>query len=58
MGLFDSLQDIVGGLTENSAIQDLKDQATGVTDGATDAVNSVTEQGQSAIEDITKNLGL
>ena len=73
MGLFDSLQnlisgvtdsaqgsigDVVGGITENPNIQDLQDQATTLTDGATDAVTSVTEQGQTAVEDITNNLGM
>ena len=73
MGLFDSIQnliggasdavqgslgDAVGGITDNPIVQDLQDQATTITDGATDAVTSVTEQGQTAIEDITQNLGL
>ena len=73
MGLFDSIQnliggvadsaqgsigDVVGGITENSVVQDLQEQATTVTDGATEAVTSVTEQGQTAVEDITQNLGL
>ena len=73
MGLFDSIQnliggasdlaqgsigDAVGGITDNPVVQDLQDQATTLTEGATDAVTSVTEQGQTAVEDITQNLGL
>ena len=58
MGLFDGLQDIIGGLTDNSVVQDLQDQATNVAEGATDAVSGVTEQGQSAVDDITQNFGL
>ncbi len=73
MGLFDSIQnliggasdavqgslgDAVGGITDNPIVQDLQDQATTITDGATDAVTSATEQGQAAVEDITNNLGL
>jgi hypothetical protein len=58
MGLFDGLQDIIGGLTDNQVVQDLQEQATNVTEGATDAVSGVAEQGQSAIDDITQNFGL
>ncbi len=73
MGLFDSFQnlfggasdlaqgaigDVVGGITDNPIVQDLQDQAATLTDGAADAVTSVTEQGQTAIEDITQNLSL
>lgn len=46
MGLFDALQDIVGGITENP-IQDAQEQIT-----------NVAEEGQAAVEDITNNLGL
>ncbi len=73
MGLFDALQnliggasdltqgslgDIVGGITENQALQDIQEQVTSVTDGATESANSVTEQGQTVVDDITQNLGL
>lgn len=73
MGIFDAIQnliggasdlaqgsigDVVGGITENSVVQDLQDQATTVTEGATDAAASATEQGQTAVEDVTNNLGL
>ena len=69
MGLFDSIQnliggatdaaqgsvgDIVGGLGEIPGVQEIQD----VAGGATEAVTSVTEQGQTAVEDITQNLGL
>ncbi len=69
MGLFDSLQNIiggatssasdaVGGLTDNQTVRDLQDQATNISDGATETVNSATEQGQTIIDDVTNNLGL
>lgn len=69
MGLFDSIQnliggatgsigDAVGGITDNPVVQDIQDQAQTLTDGASDAATSVTEQGQTAIEDVTNNLGL
>lgn len=80
MGLFDSIQnliggatdaaqgsigDIVGGLSEIPGAQEIQDIAggateavTSATDGATEAVTSVAEQGQTAVEDITSNLGL
>lgn len=73
MGIFDSIQnllggasdlaqgsigDVVGGITDNSIVQDLQDQASTLTDGATEAATSVTEQGQAAVEDITSKLGL
>lgn len=73
MRLFDSIQnliggvtdaaagsvgDVVGGIAENPIIQDLQDQATTFTDGATDAVTSVTGQGQTVVEDITNKLGM
>ena len=73
MGLFDSLQnliggvtdavqgsvgDVVGGITDNQVVQDLQDQASTVTDGASEAVTSATEQGQTVAEDITQKLGL
>ena len=73
MGLFDSLQNLIGGATnslqgsigdvakgiaDNPIVQDLQDQATTLTEGATEAVGSATNQGQTAAEDITQNLGL
>ncbi len=73
MGLFDEIQNIIGGATEsaqgsiedavggiadNQVVQDLQDQATTITDGASETVTSVTEQGQTVVEDITQNLGL
>lgn len=71
MGFFDSIQNLIGGasdavqgsvgdpiggITDNPIVQDLQDQASSVADGATDAVSSVTEQGQSVVDDITQNL--
>lgn len=73
MGIFDSLQnlisgvtnsvqgsagDLLGGITDNPVLQDVQDQVTNVTDTATDGVTSATEQGQAAIDDITQNIGL
>jgi hypothetical protein len=61
-GVADSAQgsvgDVLGGITDNPIVQGLQDQSSTVTDGASEAVNSVTEQGQTAIDDITKNIGL
>ena len=61
-GVVDSAQgsvgDVVGGIADNSVVQDLQDQASTVTDGASEAASSVTEQGQTAVDDITQNLGL
>jgi hypothetical protein len=61
-GATDSLQgsvgDVLGGLNEVPGLQEIQDQISTVTDGATQAVTSVTEQGQTAVEDITQNLGL
>jgi hypothetical protein len=69
MGLFQSLQDllggasdlaqgsigdVVGGLGEIPGVQEIQDIAGGVTE----AVSTVTEQGQTAVEDITNTLGL
>ena len=73
MGLFDSLQnliggaagDVLGGLPEVPGVQEIQDIAGGeteafttATEGATEAVTSVTEQGQTLVEDITSKLGL
>ncbi len=73
MGLFDSFQkiiggasdlaqgaigDVVGGVTDNPIVQDLQEKTTTFTESATDVVGSVTEQGHTAVEDITNNLGL
>jgi len=61
-GVVDSAQgsvgDALGGITDIPAVQDLQDQASTVTEGASEAVNSATEQGQTAVDDITQNLGL
>jgi hypothetical protein len=69
MGLLDSIQnllggaselaqgsigDALGGLGEIPGVQEAQDFAG----GATEVVNSATEQGQIAVEDITQNLGL
>lgn len=71
MGIFESIQnligetadsalgnigDIVGGLTENQALQDIQEQVTGLTDSVTDTVAPVEDQAQSAIDTITQNL--
>lgn len=80
MGLFDSIQnliggaadslqgsvgDVFGGLGEIPGVQEIQNIAggateavTSATDGVSEAATSVTEQGQTAIEDITNNLGL
>jgi len=62
MSIFESLQNLLGGvaggIADNSVVQDLQDQASTVTDGASEAASSVTEQGQTAVDDITQNLGL
>jgi hypothetical protein len=69
MGIFDAIQnfisgasgsigDAVGGLADVPVLQDIQDQTSTLTDGATDTVTSVTEQAQTAVEDITTNLGL
>jgi hypothetical protein len=52
-----SVGDIIGGVVDNP-LQDLQDQATNLANGATEAVNSVTEQGQATVEGITQDLGL
>ena len=61
-GVADSVQgsigDAVGGIADNQVVQDLQDQAATATDGAADALNSVTEQGQATVEDISSDLGL
>ena len=57
-GATGSVGDAVGGLADIPGLQDLQDQATTLTDGATEAATSVTEQGQTAVEDITNKLGL
>lgn len=70
MGLFDSIQNIlggvtdsvsgsvgdaVGGLTDNLPLQDITDQVSQTTADATDAISSVTEQGQTIIDDLSQN---
>ncbi len=49
-----SMQDVVGGLGEIPGVQEIQD----ITGGATEAVTSVSEQGQTAIEDIKNSIGL
>ena len=69
MGLFDIIQNFIGGVSD--VVQGSIGEALGglgeipgaqeiqdVTGGATEAVTSVTEQGQTAVEDITSKLGL
>ena len=73
MGLFDAIQDIIGGVTDsaqqsaqditgslgdNQIVQDLQDNATGAFEGAADAAAPVVEQGQTVIDDITQKFGL
>jgi X-X-X-Leu-X-X-Gly heptad repeat protein len=69
MGLFDAIQnliggatgsigDAVGGLADVPVLQDLQDQATTLTDGVSEASTSATEAVPTAIDDITNNLGL
>lgn len=53
-----SVGDAVGGVTDNPIVQDLQDQATSISDGATGAVDTATEQGQTTIDGVTNNLGL
>jgi hypothetical protein len=49
-----SMQDVVGGLGEIPGVQEIQD----ITGGATEAVTSVSEQGQTAIGDIKNSIGL
>jgi len=73
MSIFDSIQnliggavdsaqgvvgDTVGGMADSQVVQDLREQATSITEGGAEALGSVTEQGQTAVDDITQNLGL
>lgn len=51
MGLFDGLQDMVGGIADNSAIQDIQEQVSGAAEGA-------QEQAQNIVDDATGQLGL
>ncbi len=60
-----SIGDIAGGLGEASGVQELQDVAGGATealtsanDGVAEIATSLTEQGQTAVEDITSRLGL
>ena len=73
MGLFDSLQDIVGGIsenvqgplqdvvtsiTDNQAVQDIQEHATTLSDTAGETLTSGTETVQNTIDDVMNNLGL
>ena len=73
MGLFDSMQnligavtgaaagsvgDVLGGLADNQVVQDVQEQVITATDVGTNAASSVTENGQTLIDDVTQNLGL
>ena len=49
-----SIGDVVGGLGEIPGVQEIQD----IAGGASETVTSVTEQGQTAVEDITGKLGL
>lgn len=51
MGLFDGLQDIVGGIADSGPIQDIQEQAA-------TAAESAQEQGQNIVDDVTGQLGL
>lgn len=65
MGLFDSLQNLLGGVTDamqghvegladNQILQDAQEQITSMSDVA----SSKAEQGQGAIEDVKNSIGL
>lgn len=69
MGIFDSIQNLIsgaagsigdaaGGLADIPGVQDVQDHVSTISDGATDAVTSITDQGQVAVEDITSKFGL
>lgn len=55
MGLFDSLQQIISEVTDGSIAQNIEEKITGVTDGASETVTTVTEEGQTIIDDLTKH---
>ena len=73
MGLFDSLQNIIGGVSDgiqgpvdniaqsvsdNSVVQDIQDQASSVAENGGEVISSESEQGQNIVDDVTTNLGL
>lgn len=60
-----SVEDVVGGLGEIPGEQEIQDiagsateAATSAKDGAIESITSATEQGQTAVEDITNKAGL
>jgi len=61
-GVVDSAQgsagDALGGITDNSIVQGLQDQASTITGGVSEAANSATEKGQIAIDEVKQSLGL
>ncbi len=69
MGLFDSLQNLIGGVTDlaQGSIQDVvggiseipgAQEVQDLASGATEIVSSAAEQGKTTVEDITQNIGL
>lgn len=73
MGLFDSLQNLFGGVAELGQnvlggvasevpgvdlVQEFKDQAASATEVLTDPLGSVTEHGQGVADEISGRLGL
>lgn len=60
-----SIGDVAGGLSDIPGLQDIQDlaggaieQATSITEEVTNAVNTATESGQTAVENITNKIGL
>ena len=71
MGLFNSIQDLIGGvsdaaaetasnafngLTEPQVIQDLQENATNISDTVTGEIQSMTEGGQTTIDQVRQNI--
>lgn len=61
-GVVDSAQgsagDIIGGITDNPIVQDLQDHASAITGGASETITSVTEQGQTVVDEVKQSIGL
>ena len=61
-GVVDSAQgsvgEALGGITESIGLPDIQEHVTTLTEGASESLGSVAEQGQTAIEDITQKIGL